>query len=189
MGPRNRANPLPAPASRGFGIPARDCQESFSSLIRLPETRRSMASADLLLTTFQFPLAPPYSLCKETLFANEQPRWAPSLAGFFTWACGPSPLQSATISLFSARFRSLFSALADVQSSKSTRSPLHESTGYGESATGSFFEHWSGGWKSRLEDHAAGPHRCLPTWPNRVPARIIPAAQAAVCVAAEFKED
>ena len=48
------------------------------------------------------------------------------------------------MSPISAVFRSLFSALADVQSPKSARSPRYESTGYGKIATGSFFEHWYG---------------------------------------------
>lgn len=32
--------------------------------------------------------SPPLPLGKESLFTFEQPRWAPSLAGFFTFSCG-----------------------------------------------------------------------------------------------------
>jgi hypothetical protein len=44
----------------------------------------------------QIPPAPPLTLCKDTLFANDQPRWAPKLAGFFTFglrtlALAPGP--------------------------------------------------------------------------------------------------
>ena len=73
----------------------------------------------------------------------DQPRWAPSLAGVFTLACGLQSRRRSYFSPLSANFRSLFSALADLQSQKSARSPLYKSTGYGKSATGSFFEHWS----------------------------------------------
>ena len=60
-----------------------------------------------------------------------------------------SVTEPARIPALSARFGSLFSGLADPSSQKSARSPLYESTGYGKSATRSFFEHWLGGWQLR----------------------------------------
>ena len=41
-----------------------------------------------LRTRVQIPPAPPLPSGKESLFTFEQPRWAPSLAGFFTSSCG-----------------------------------------------------------------------------------------------------
>ena len=41
-----------------------------------------------LRTRVQIPPAPPLPLGKQSPFTFEQPRWAPSLAGFFTFSCG-----------------------------------------------------------------------------------------------------
>jgi hypothetical protein len=52
---------------------------------------------------------PPLTLGKELLFASEQPRWAPSLAGFFTFSSGLGLRPQPPISRLLAVFRSLFS--------------------------------------------------------------------------------
>jgi hypothetical protein len=78
---------------------------------------------------------PPFTLCKESLFASEQPRRAPSLAGFFTfffrtWVSAAMPVLPL---LLPVRALSSF-FLADVRSSKSARPPPLGSTGRGKPA-------------------------------------------------------
>src|SRR6218665_275960 len=56
----------------------------------------------------QFRIPPPLKLAKTLSLHFDQPRQAPSLAGFFTWACGLGRPPQGLILAFLTRFSSLF---------------------------------------------------------------------------------
>src|SRR6218665_2370705 len=56
----------------------------------------------------QFHIPPPLKLAKTLSLHFDQPRQAPSLAGFFTWACGLGRPPQGLILAFLTRFSSLF---------------------------------------------------------------------------------
>jgi transposase InsO family protein len=67
---------------------------------------RQFGSQERIWVRFRIP--PPIKLAKTLFLHVDQPRHAPSLAGFFTWACGLGRPPRRLILAFLARFPSLF---------------------------------------------------------------------------------